>query len=140
VHLSLVHNTCAHFIILVHSTCAHYTMEGAYKIDIKQLTNLSTFAFTFTIGVQPRGITIPSPYLCTYHSALCTHIQPKFQKSSKICGYSARIASSCSQVVSSGPYQVHWTFTRSMDGFWSCLIFRSRIRTGCTWKVPSCST
>jgi hypothetical protein len=42
---------CAHFIILVRSTCAHYAIEGAYKNDIKQLTNLSTFAFTFTVGV-----------------------------------------------------------------------------------------
>jgi hypothetical protein len=36
-------------------------MEGAYKNDIKQLTSLSTFAFTFTIGVRPRGITTESP-------------------------------------------------------------------------------
>jgi hypothetical protein len=63
-------------------------MEGAYKNDIKQLTNLSKFAFIFTIGIRPRGITIPSPYLCTVLSALCTHIQQKFKKSSKICGYS----------------------------------------------------
>jgi hypothetical protein len=41
---------CAHFIILLHSTCVHYTMEGAYKNDVKQLTNLRTFVFTFTIG------------------------------------------------------------------------------------------
>jgi hypothetical protein len=41
---------CAHLIILLHSTCAHYTMEGASKNYIKHLTNLSTFAFTFTIG------------------------------------------------------------------------------------------
>jgi hypothetical protein len=40
---------CAHFIILVCSTCAHYAIVGAYKNDIKQLTILSTFAFTFTI-------------------------------------------------------------------------------------------
>jgi hypothetical protein len=32
-------------------------MEGAYKNDIKQLTSLSTFAFRFTVGVLPRGIT-----------------------------------------------------------------------------------
>jgi hypothetical protein len=32
-------------------------MEGAYKNDIKQLTNLSTFSFTFIVGVWPRGIT-----------------------------------------------------------------------------------
>jgi hypothetical protein len=69
----------AHFIILVHSTCVHYIMEGAYKNDIKNITRLSTFAFKFTIGVRPRGITMPSPYLCTVLSALCTHIQPKFQ-------------------------------------------------------------
>jgi hypothetical protein len=48
---------CAHFIILVRSTCVHYTMEGAYTNDIKQLTSLSTFAFIFTFGVRPRGIT-----------------------------------------------------------------------------------
>jgi hypothetical protein len=41
---------CAHFIILLCSTCAHYTMEGAYKNDVKQLTILCTFVFTFTIG------------------------------------------------------------------------------------------
>jgi hypothetical protein len=41
---------CAHFIILLRNTCAHYTMEGENKNDIKQLTNLSTFAFTFTIA------------------------------------------------------------------------------------------
>jgi hypothetical protein len=28
----------------------HYAMKGAYKNDIKQLTSLSTFSFTFTIG------------------------------------------------------------------------------------------
>jgi hypothetical protein len=49
---------CAHFIILVCSTCAHYTMEGACKNDRKQLTKLGTFVFTFTIGVQTRGITV----------------------------------------------------------------------------------
>jgi hypothetical protein len=32
-------------------------MEGAYKNDIKQLTSLSTFSFTFTVGVRPKGIT-----------------------------------------------------------------------------------
>jgi hypothetical protein len=50
-HLSLLCGIleCAHFIILVRSTCAHYTMEGAYKNDIKQLTILSNiFTFTFT--------------------------------------------------------------------------------------------
>jgi hypothetical protein len=41
---------CAHFIILVRSTCAHYSIEGAYKNYIKQITSLSTFPFTFTIG------------------------------------------------------------------------------------------
>ena len=54
-------------------------MEGAYKNDIKQLTNLSTFSFTFTVGVRPRGITIPSPYLCNVLSESCTHIQQNFQ-------------------------------------------------------------
>ena len=28
----------------------HYAMKGAYKIDLKQLTSLGTFVFTFTIG------------------------------------------------------------------------------------------
>jgi hypothetical protein len=131
---------CAHFIILLCSTCAHYTMEGANKNDIKQLTILSEFSFYIYNWVRPSGITIPSPYLCSIISALCTHMPQNFQKSSKRCGYFSRIASSCSQVASSGLYQVHWTFTIPMDRFRSCLIFQSRMRTGCTWKVPSCST
>ena len=87
-------------------------MEGACKIIS---TNLSIFSFTFTIGVIPRGITFPSPYLCTILSAIYTDMQPKFQKSSKRCGYSACIASSFSQVDfpqertrSIGPLQALW--------------------------------
>jgi hypothetical protein len=59
----------------------------------------------------------PPPYLCIVLSALYTHVHTKFQKSSKRCGYSTHIASSCSQVASLGPYQVHWTFTSSMARF-----------------------
>ena len=51
--------------------------------DIKQLTSLSTFAFTFIVRFWPRGITFPSLYLFNVLSAIYTHIQPKFQKSSK---------------------------------------------------------
>ena len=61
-------------------------------------------------------------------------------KTSKICGYFACIASSCSQVASSGPYQVHWTFSIPMAHFLRCLIFRYNMQTGCTEKSSSCST
>jgi hypothetical protein len=67
-----------------------------------------TFTFSSTIGVWIRGITFPSPLFmhCPLVHYIHMYIQ-KFQKSSKICGYSARIASPCSQVASSGLYQVH---------------------------------
>jgi hypothetical protein len=64
----------------------------------------------------------------------------RFPKSSKRCGYSARIASSCFHVASSGPYQVHWTFTSPIAQFRSYLLFQSSICTECTYKTPSCST
>jgi hypothetical protein len=41
---------CANFIILLRSTRAHYAVKGAYKNDIKHLTNLSTFSFTLQLG------------------------------------------------------------------------------------------
>jgi hypothetical protein len=58
---------CVHFNILVRSTCVHYAMEVAYKNDIKQLTNLSTFSFTFTIGF---GLGVL--HVFTQHSTLST--------------------------------------------------------------------
>jgi hypothetical protein len=137
-----VHGTleCANFLILLRSTCAHYAMEGSCTHDVKQLTSLSTFVFKFTIGFS-LGILQSPPLIYALPSVHYVHIYNKiFQKSSKRCGYSSRIASSCSQVVSLGPYQVHWTFTSHMDRLWSCLIFWSRMHTRCTWKVPSFST
>jgi hypothetical protein len=110
------------------------------KNDIKQLTILSTFSFTFTIGFG-LGVLQSPPLIYALSSLHYVHIyNQNFKKSSKICGHYACIESSCSQVASSRPYQVHWTFTSLMDRFQSCLIIRFRIHTERTWKVPSCPT
>jgi hypothetical protein len=61
-------------------------MEGANKNDIKQITNLSTFSFYIYNWVCPRGITIPSPYLCTVLSALCIDIPQNFKNPQKDAG------------------------------------------------------
>jgi hypothetical protein len=84
--------------------------------------------FTFTIGTNGspsymynyKGFglgTLHSPpsYLCTVINAFYTHVHTKFQKSSKRWEYSTCIGSSHSQVASSGPYQVHWTFYQLHD-------------------------
>ena len=66
---------CAHFIILARDTCPHYTIEGACKI-YQQITSLYAFLHLhLQFGVQPRGITIPSPYVFIVLSASCTHVQ-----------------------------------------------------------------
>ena len=57
-----------------------YSMKGAYKNDIKQLTILSTFSFYIYNWVQPRDITIPSPYLCIVLNSSYTHIQQNISK------------------------------------------------------------
>jgi hypothetical protein len=121
---------CVHYIILLWSACAHYAMKGALQNDVKTTHHLKYTYITFTIGFG-RGI-LQSPTLI-YALSLVHHIliYNKISKSSKRCGYSVRIASSCSQVASSGLYQVHWTFTIPMVRFWSFLIFLSKMHTGC---------
>jgi hypothetical protein len=122
---------CAHFLILLCSTCVHYAMKCAYKMISNNSPVLSTFSFTFTIGFG-RGILQTPPLIYALSSMHHVHIYKKSQKSSKRCGYFSLIASSCSQVVSLGPYNVHWTFTSPMAQFRSCLVFQSRMCIGCT--------
>jgi hypothetical protein len=129
---------CAHFIILLCSTSAHYAMKCAYKM-ISKTHQLKYIFIYITIGFG-LGILQSPPLIYALSSVHHVPYTTKFQKSSKRCGYSSHIASSCSQVASSGPYQVHWTFTIPMARFHSCLIFWSKMRTRYTWKVPSCST
>ena len=70
---------CAHFIILLRSTCAHYTMEGAYKNDIRQLTSLHTFVFTFTIRFN-LGVLQSPPLIYALSSVHYVHIYNKIFK------------------------------------------------------------
>jgi hypothetical protein len=55
--------------------------ESCIQNDVRQLTSLSTFTFTFTIWFGIRDTRIDSPYLCTVLSASCTHVQQNFKNS-----------------------------------------------------------
>jgi hypothetical protein len=54
-------------------------MKGAYKNDIKQLTNLSTFSFTFTIGFD-LGILQSPPLIYALSSVHYVLIYNKISK------------------------------------------------------------
>jgi hypothetical protein len=100
---TLHHFAAQYMHALYHERC----IQKCYQIA----HHLKYFFIYIYNWVHPRDIKIPSPYLCTFLSASCTHIQQNFQKSSKRCGYSSCIASSCSQVASSrtilGPFDLY---------------------------------
>jgi hypothetical protein len=73
----------------------------ALRPKISWLTSLYVH---LQLGVHPRGITFPSPLFMHYPQCIIyTCTRKILQKYLKICGYSSRMASSCSQVASSGP-------------------------------------
>jgi hypothetical protein len=57
-------------------------MEGAYKNDIKLLTNLSTFAFAFTVGFGLGVLQLP-PIIYALFAVHYVHISERFPKYSK---------------------------------------------------------
>jgi hypothetical protein len=90
--------------------------------------NHNSFQNLVYSGLALGTLQFPSPYFCTVLSAIYI-VSASLSKFSKRCGYSARITSSCSHVVSSRPYQVHWTFTSSIARFQGCLLFLSNMHT-----------
>jgi hypothetical protein len=118
------------FYCVVHACTTPWKMHIKIYIIAHQLKYTHIYIYNWGFGL--KDITTPLPLFMHYPQCIMYPCTTKFSKSSKRCGYSTLIASSCSQVASSGPYQVHWTFTSPMARSWSCLIFRSIMHTECT--------
>jgi hypothetical protein len=133
------HIECVHLVFVNTSSCTTL-MHATPKPGVNGSPTYMYITFTLGTNDSPaymynykglwiRDITIPSPLFmhcpqCIIYT--CTYKISNIIKNMRIlCSHSILAL----QVASSGPYQVHWTFTNSMTRFQSCLIFRSNMKT-----------
>jgi hypothetical protein len=82
--------------------------------DIKHLTILSTFAFTFIVGVCPRGITFPSPLFM--HCPQCniykytTKVSKILKKMWVLCLHSILVLLICIFKTIPGPLDLYYLY------------------------------